>query len=186
MHEILLFYKIKCKKSCFLLPQESGFRMLWKPFIIKMCSCRRREVMCLLSWEQDCVRGNRCQASCIQTLCLSSGLCLLSDTEKRLHVCDQENANAELHSYCKFGHRVLLAGIHQGNSYSQVLLLGDYHSTFSCCCCCCCLKSDKPSYISIPNGQQAATKVSISFSLGNTNFKSISIEPFHTAEEANA
>lgn len=82
MHEILLFYKIKCKKSCFLLPQESGFRMLWKPLIIKMCSCRRREVMCLLSWERDCVIGNRCQASCIQTLCLSSGLCLLPDTEQ--------------------------------------------------------------------------------------------------------
>lgn len=72
------------------------------------------------------------------------------------------------------------------NNYSQVLLLGDYHSTFSCCCCCCCLKNDKPNYISIPNGQQASTKVSISFSLGNTNFKSISIEPFQTAEEANA
>lgn len=36
---------MKHTKSCFLLPQKNYFRMLWKHFIIKMCSCRRREVM---------------------------------------------------------------------------------------------------------------------------------------------
>lgn len=73
------------------------------------------------------------------------------------------------------------------NSYCQVFLLGDYHSTFSflLSCHCCCLKSDKPNHIYIPNGLQAATKVRICFSIGNNNFTSTSIEPFHTAEEAN-
>jgi len=32
------------------------------------------------------------------TVHLWNGLCLLFDTEQRLHVCDQENVNAELHS----------------------------------------------------------------------------------------
>lgn len=46
------------------------------------------------------VRGNRCHASCIQTPCVSQVVCASSLTQSRdcMHVCDQENVNAELYS----------------------------------------------------------------------------------------
>lgn len=187
MYETLLFYKIKCIKSFFLLPQENGFRMLWKPFIIKICSCRRREVMLpsLLvtgtAWEEtgavQAAFRHRVSLEWFvpplwhraETACVWPGKC-----ECRAAQLMQISAQSLWQEYTK------------DNSYCQVLLLGDYHSTFSFLFfCCCCLKSDKPNYISIANGQQSATKVSICFSVENNNFKYTSIEPFHTTEEAN-
>ncbi|KAF2985255.1 hypothetical protein EK904_007570 [Melospiza melodia maxima] len=85
------------KKKSKYLQKENGCRILWKPFIIKMCSCRRREEQGLCERKQVPSKLHS------DTVSISSGLCLLSDTEQTLHECDQENimqnctANANLH-----------------------------------------------------------------------------------------
>lgn len=122
---------MKCIKFYFLLPQKNDFKMLWKHFIIKMCSCRRRDEMLpsLLGtgtvWEETGAK------QAVFRHCVSIMVCALSLTQTRDYMRVTKKmwmlnctANANLSMVSLWQEHA------KDNSYCQVLLLRDYHSTF--------------------------------------------------------
>lgn len=180
---------MKCIKSCFLLPQKNDFRMLWKHFIIKTCSCRRREVMLPSLWGTGTMweETGDVQAAFRHCVSLEWLVPLLWHSAETACVWPGK-------SECWIAHLMQIsAQSHFGRNTLKIIVtfkslcwwLSLCFYLFSFFFQSCCLNNDKPNHISLPKGQQAATKVCTSYSVRNYNFKSTCIEPCHTTEEAN-